>query len=658
MASLGSLVVSLAMDTAKFSGDVGKAAQQLTRLTAEAGKVGAALGTSIVAGTRLIGGLVKASIDSADEMSKMAVSLAMTTEEVSQLSYAADLAGISQEELGSSLAKLARRAADAAAGGKQASEVFDAMGIKVTDANGAVKSTTDILGDVADKFASYESGVNRTALAQEVFGKSGARLLPFLVQGREGLADLAKEADLLGITLSTKAGLAAEQFNDNLTRLQAAQNGVGRRIAEQLLPTLEALTNRLFDGARNADLFGRAATIAASGVKLLVSAGAIIAGVFDTIGTTLGGVAAALVALFSGRFADAFKIADMTVSDFAGNVRAYAGTINTVWDTAASTVEGKAESLGGKIAAPLVTAEEKAKKAARSIQTEAEKAYEAIEKRLGALKFDVDTQGATDRIKGLLELTRQGATPEQLNRFLELSSAQERYVRQTEAAAEADGKRNAMLSEGASLADSLRTPLEALRAEYGRLDDLQKAGAISAETYARAVLKAQTDFDQATQKTAETTDKFSERAAENIQGFIGDSLQKALEGNFKSIGDSFVQMLNRMVAEAIAANVMRSVFGATGAGGIGNILTGIAGSALQGLFGVTGSGAGGTTTGDFARMDRMDNYGGRAVGGPGLARRSVHGQRAHPLPDRRRVVRADHSRQRRARRPRQQHLYR
>jgi hypothetical protein len=225
MASLGSLVVSLAMDTAQFSGDVGKAAQQMARLTAEAGKIGAAIGANVAAGIRVIGGLVKASIDSADEMSKMAVSLAMTTEEVSQLAYAADLAGLSQEELGSSLAKLARRAADAAAGGKQASEVFDAMGIKVTDANGAVKGTTTLLGDVADKFASYESGVNRTALAQEIFGKSGARLLPFLVQGREGLADLAKEADLLGITLSTKAGAAAEQFNDNLTRLQAAQSG-------------------------------------------------------------------------------------------------------------------------------------------------------------------------------------------------------------------------------------------------------------------------------------------------------------------------------------------------------------------------------------------------------------------------------------------------
>ena len=87
MASLGSLVVSLAMDTARFQGDVGKAAQQMARLTAEAGKIGAAIGVAVGVGLKAIGSLVKESIDAADATSKLAQSLGMSTEQVSRFSW-------------------------------------------------------------------------------------------------------------------------------------------------------------------------------------------------------------------------------------------------------------------------------------------------------------------------------------------------------------------------------------------------------------------------------------------------------------------------------------------------------------------------------------------------------------------------------------------
>ncbi len=61
------------------------------------------------------------------------------------------------------------------------------MGISVTDAGGRLRSTAEILRDVADRFASYANGTEKSALAQELFGKSGAKLIAFLNEGREGL---------------------------------------------------------------------------------------------------------------------------------------------------------------------------------------------------------------------------------------------------------------------------------------------------------------------------------------------------------------------------------------------------------------------------------------------------------------------------------------
>jgi hypothetical protein len=245
MASLGSLVVSLAMDTARFAGDVGKAAQQMARLTVEAGKIGAAIGANIGAGTVIIGRLVAASVEAADRTGELAEMFATTTEEMSRLGYAAKLSAIDQETLATGLGKISKMAADAAAGGATASDVFRALGIEVKDTDGSLKSSTVLLGDVAEKFKGYKNGAEETALAIEVFGKSGASLIPLLNRGRDGIAELGAEADKLGLTLSQDAANAAGEFNDRLDQLNAAKQGLGTQIAQRLLPALNALSEQL-----------------------------------------------------------------------------------------------------------------------------------------------------------------------------------------------------------------------------------------------------------------------------------------------------------------------------------------------------------------------------------------------------------------------------
>jgi hypothetical protein len=573
------------MDTARFSGDVGKAAQQMSRLTAEAGKIGAAISASIGAGLAVVGSLVKSSIDAADATTKLASSIGMTTEEVSRYAYAAELAGVSQEELGSSVSKLARTVADAAAGGKSASDVFASMGISVRGANGQVKSSSAILAEVADRFASYEDGIEKTALAQELFGKGAAKLIPFLNQGSAGLAALGKEADALGITLTDSAGRAAEEFNDNLKRLQKVKEGLGLQIAQKLLPTLESLTKQLFDSAKNSDAFGRAAEVAVTGVKLLISSGAILVGVFKTIGDALGGIAAAAVALFQGEFKRAASIAADAVSGIGANIKGTASTVAAIWEETGKKVEGDAPKTGGKLAAPIVLAAEKVRKEAKAIKTEAEKIYEQVERRLSALQFDVDTAGASDRIKGLIELTRQGASGEQLQRYLDLSAALEAYKAQVEATAEAERARMDVLREGASLTEKMRTPSEVLADELSRLNRLLEAGAINWETYSRAVFAAQDAFDAAQpsiEGTASKAEEFVKRAKENIQDAFGENLYDMMNGNFTKIGDSFVRLIQRMVAEALAAKLSEALFSGGGGGGFGGFLSAIGGALFGG----------------------------------------------------------------------------
>ena len=78
----------------------------------------------------------------------------------------------------------------------------------------------------------------------------------------------------------------------------------------------------------------------------------------------------------------------------------------------------------------------------------------------------------------------------------------ERAVRRSAAAVDASNpelkQHNQLLAEGKSLTQSLRTPQEQLTASLAKYDAMLKAGAIDQETFNRAVAKARTDFRTAT----------------------------------------------------------------------------------------------------------------------------------------------------------------
>lgn len=88
-------------------------------------------------------------------------------------------------------------------------------------------------------------------------------------------------------------------------------------------------------------------------------------------------------------------------------------------------------------------------------------------------------------------------------------------------------------------------------------------------------------------KELEELQKFNERAMQNIQDTIGSGLADIMDGNFKNIADGFTRMINRMVAEAAAAQLMKHLFGdmvkgGEGSGAIGNIFKSIARSLFGG----------------------------------------------------------------------------
>lgn len=242
---IGALRVNLGIDSAQFQdglkqaqGSADKFAKVLkTTMVAAAGAAVAALGAIAVG--------VRSAINSADDMSKMAAKIGIPIEELSKLKYAADMSGVSLQGLQTGVSRLSRNMADAAKGTGAGAEAFKRLGINVKGADGSLKSSSAVMAEMADKFAKMPDGAQKTAVAMELMGRSGADMIPMLNGGSAALNELLMEAKELGLEISERTGKAAEAFNDNISRMGYAISGLTLGLTAALAPALVVVSDAM-----------------------------------------------------------------------------------------------------------------------------------------------------------------------------------------------------------------------------------------------------------------------------------------------------------------------------------------------------------------------------------------------------------------------------
>lgn len=191
--------------------------------------------------TAALGGMfymLKKSADSGDEAVKAAQRFGTTVPEWQKLAYAAHLADVSNEDLGTSLKKVGNNAVAAATGNQEAATWFRRAGITVRDQNGHMKTSAQLVSDLADKFQQMPDGIKKTALASGLMGKSGEKLIPLLNGGAKGLREAGDEAERKGLA-DDDAAHSGDRFNDSLKRLMGSVEGTRNAIAG---PFMDAIT--------------------------------------------------------------------------------------------------------------------------------------------------------------------------------------------------------------------------------------------------------------------------------------------------------------------------------------------------------------------------------------------------------------------------------
>lgn len=247
--------------------------------------------------------LGKSAIDVVDAADRQAQALGLTIEGYSGLAAAAEQASIGQDEFATAITRLNVALGKAREEGSKSSSALEEqlgglvdtsikvirgaqslsqesvkgssalqrLGIRTRDANGQLRATDQILLDIADKFQAMPDGVQKSALAVELFGRSGVRLIPFLNDGREGIQRLIEDARRMGVVFTEQDKQIAAFADRGLDRLTLAIKGVRTQLGLLFAPAIGAGSNVLADFIRdNMELlreFGRA--IVDNGIVLI-----------------------------------------------------------------------------------------------------------------------------------------------------------------------------------------------------------------------------------------------------------------------------------------------------------------------------------------------------------------------------------------------------
>ena len=236
--------------------------------------VGALAGVGSVAG---LAELVNHAAERASATRSAAVAAGLTARQYTELAYAAKVADVSVSQMGGSMFRLNERLGQAAAGkNKDVAGLLDHLHISLRNANGSTKSAVQILPELADAFAHTKDKAMAAMMAQKLFGRAGAELLPLLEQGSAGLAKLAHQSDRVNFTPAGAKFAGLEAFHRSMVSLTASvgafTDSIGASLAPVLTPIVKEFSKWLTDsrGWISADIAGAVKSVADAlhGVKI------------------------------------------------------------------------------------------------------------------------------------------------------------------------------------------------------------------------------------------------------------------------------------------------------------------------------------------------------------------------------------------------------
>lgn len=634
--------------------------------------VGLGVAIGALAGLKQIFDGMAEATRAADALDDLSEKTGIAASKLEEYSFAAKMSGSSIEGITSGLNRLGRSIGMSAEETSKQAEAFAALGISTSDANGNLKSSEQIFGEIADKFKDFEDTPEKTALGIAVFGQRFNELNPLLSKGSEGIADLRREAEQL-------RGMGPEAFDafsssagtlfDGIDKLKQIFMGFFSSLASEFVPVINVVIQSFIESYKSGGLFAQML----EGIKVVLVDGLVpamkatiqvmrsLGDVVDIAGKGLGALGAIIASVASGEFEQArsiykaykedvgkvaqshveftdklyaasnandvatkkleateiklktvapamkaaaaatkpltsalkemveqLKIANQTfgLDEFAKKrlevERKYAedigkgikkDTANRLRDEALAQIErNRTLQEGAKAAeAAAKAAEDEAAARAKAVQDEAT-AYERATKSIAdynkeseILAYEATLVGKSSEERArLLEKFREemamresliGLTAEHAEKIKEdTAAAQARRDVALEAAKTARIENEIIGQSSAAIEEDIRKKVDIAKGLF-------EQGKITTDDYVAYIKSQLKRVGDSNEETVNEMTLFWQEAAKGMQSTMSSFFFDIMQGKFESLGSRFKALIDRMIADALAANLANALFG-------------------------------------------------------------------------------------------------
>lgn len=206
-------------------------------------------------------------IDLGSNLHDTAQKTGLAVEALQEYGYIAKLNSSSSDAFAHGVMKLSRGLDEAAT--KASGPAYDALKrlkINITDPKWKAATLDEKIGLISAKLGALPDGVQKTALAMDLFGKSGAELIPTFNDIAQNGGALREEFKQLGGEITGDQASALDDLGDNLDKTKAALTGLKTSVVTAMLPVLKDMVEGLLAWVKaNRDII-------ASGIKAVVTA--------------------------------------------------------------------------------------------------------------------------------------------------------------------------------------------------------------------------------------------------------------------------------------------------------------------------------------------------------------------------------------------------
>lgn len=422
-------------------------------------------------------------------------------------------------------------------GGGKAAGAFKALGLSVRDANGQMKSGEQMLAEIIEKMSALDSAAQRADISKKLFGPQAANFLALIQQGGDGVARLRDEMRALGVVMD---GDVVRRFAEAEQKSKLLAQAVDTQLMEAFVdlgPVLVSTSGLLAGLARGLsdvmDSFRNFENRTSRGLETR------LAGLLEErnrLEVTLNRAPR----WSPQEKTDALAFwGDAPVEKIKARIAEIDAKAASIQDILAGRRQREkpagADSGDGVLPSGLDDAVrrdiEALEQMRRSTETFGNARQQAIDAAVSRLSKDASPAQREEMAALAAQIYDMTEAQRDLNRELE----DEIKIR----------------NEGKQVLESVMTDQERYEAQSARLKDLLAAGAITQETYNRALQKAREEYDPATRAVKEMSEGIADASIELMSSI----------GSFHDAGEAardFAQKILQLILQIVAWQPIQS----------------------------------------------------------------------------------------------------